>query len=313
MQIKKYTHVIGIDVSKNWLDISLNGKVTRIDQTKSAITRFIKKITLSDESTLVVMESTGGYERLATDNFKDAGLTVHIAHPNRIRAYAKARGCLAKTDKLDAKIIESYGRFVDPSRIHGLPSKKERLMCSWSRHLSHLKASLHQQKCRIELVDDIHIKRSINKLIRIMTKEIEQIEKRLLHLVQSDETLKRKYKILCSMKGVGPTLAMILLAELPELGRATKKEIAALVGVAPMTSESGMRARKAQTHYGRQSVRRVLYMGALVGAHHNKRLKVFYQRLLAKGKEKKVALVAVMRKMIVILNAMLQKNTLFNA
>ena len=139
------------------------------------------------------------------------------------------------------------------------------------------------------------------------------MEATLLRLIESDEALKKRYALLRSMKGVGPTLAMTLLADLPELGKISKKEIAALVGVAPMANESGQQAGRAMIRYGRQSVRKILYMAALVATQHNARLKVFYQHLLAKGKAKKVALVAVMRKMIVILNAMVQSNTAFNS
>jgi transposase len=313
MKEKRYAVIVGIDVSKNWLDISMSGQVTRVNQTKQAITHWIKKNNLLVHSTLVVMESTGGYERLAMNSFNDMGITVHVAHPNRIRAYAIARGCLAKTDKLDAKIIEGYGHFLDPSCIHKVLTKQEQRLIAWSRHLSQLKDAHHGESCRLGLVEDPTIKRSLLKIIRTIKKEIESIEQKLMNAIQSDPVLQKKYNLLCSMPGVGPALATILLTELPELGHATKKEIAALVGVAPLTRNSGLRTGKALTHYGRQSVRKILYMGALVASRHNKRLKSFYQRLLAKGKAKKVALVAVMRKMIVMLNAMLQKNTAFNA
>lgn len=313
MTKKKYTKVIGIDVSKNWLDVSLDAQVTRIEQTKRAITNWIKKHNLLTDSTLVVMESTGGYERLAMNHLNEMGITVHVAHPNRIRAYAIARGCLAKTDQLDAKIIEGYGHFLDPACIHQVRTKQEQQLIAWSRHLRHLKDSHHGESCRLGLVKEPSVKRSLLKVIRLIKKEIQSIEQKLMTTIQSDPVLQKKYNLLCSMPGVGPALATILLTQLPELGHATKKEIAALVGVAPLTRNSGLRTGKALTHYGRQSVRKVLYMGALVAAHHNKRLKSFYERLLAKGKEKKVALVAVMRKMIVMLNAMVQKNTAFSA
>ena len=309
----KYEIVWGIDISKEWLDISIDGKVSRIEQTEKSILAFIKKHKESDKNTLAVMESTGGYELLAVNCLTKTGFIVHVAHPNKVRDYAKARGHFAKTDKLDAKIIEGYGQFIDPETIYALPSDLERKLNAWSTRLAQLKESYHQECCRLGMVTDKEVKHSHQRLLKVLIKQIDQLEKQLLTLIKANESLNKKYELLRSMKGVGPVLAMTLIAELPELGKINKKEIAALVGVAPLTKESGKKTRKATTQYGRQAVRKVLYMAALVAAHHNAKLKAFYQRLLAKGKLKKVALVAVMRKMIVILNAMLQSNTAFNA
>lgn len=309
----KYEAIWGIDVSKDWLDISINGQVTRIDQKEKNINHFVKKERDLDKITLAVLESTGGYELLAVDCLAKAGVTVHVAHPNKVRNYARARGRIAKTDKLDARIIEGYGKFIEPESIHALPSEQERKLNKMSTRLAQLKDLHHQESCRLGMATDKRIKCSHQRVLKILVKEIEETEATLLALIKADSQLSKKYELLRSMKGVGPTLAMTLLAELPELGRANKKEIAALVGVAPMTSESGKKTGKAMTQNGRKAVRQVLYMGALVAAHHNEKLKAFYQQLLAKGKAKKVALVAVMRKMIVILNAMVQTNTVFHA
>jgi transposase len=312
MEIKKsYEQVWGIDISKEWLDISIGGKVTRIEQKEESINQFIKE-NKTEKTTLAVLESTGGYEVLAANCFAKADFVVHIAHPNKVRAYAKARGRLAKTDKLDAKIIEGYGKFIEAEIIHELPSQEQRELNTLSGRLAQLKETHHQESCRLGMATGVEIKRSHKKLIQVLAKEITTIQAKLLNLIQSDEELNKKYKLLCTMKGVGPVLAMTLIAELPELGKIGKKQIAALVGVAPITKESGKYAGKSSTQFGRKQVRKILYMAALVAAHHNKRLKDFYQRLVAKGKLKKVALVAVMRKMLVILNAMVQSNTAFN-
>lgn len=311
MDTKKYEIVWGIDVSKEWLDISINGKVSRILQTEKAINEFIKKNKICEKSTLVVLENTGGYELLAVHCIAKAGMIVHVAHPNKVRAYAKARGCLAKTDRLDARLLEDYGKFIDPETIRDLPSELERKLSALSGRLAQLKESHHQECCRLGMAMEKEVKRSHQSMIKLLEKQIEQIESHLLSLIQSDERLNKKYQLLRSMKGVGPILAMTLLADLPELGKLSKKEVAALVGVAPMTKESGKGVGKAMTQYGRKSVRKVLYMAALVAAHHNERFKIFYERLLAKGKATKIAIVAVMRKMIVTLNAMVQSNTVF--
>lgn len=309
----KYECVWGIDVSKEWLDISINGNVSRINQTQKELAVFIKDRQARDKQTLAVLESTGGYERLAVECLAEAGFKVHVAHPNKVKDYAKAKGRLAKTDKLDARILESYGRFIEIDSLHDLPSKLEYKLAELSARLTQLKATHHQESCRLQMAKEKEVKRSHQLLMKLVVKQIEEIEKQLLSLIESNEVLYKKYNLVKTMKGVGPVLAMTLVADLPELGKATKKEIAALVGVAPITNESGHYRGKSRTQHGRESVRRVLYMAALVAAHHNDQLKGFYQKLLAKGKLKKVALVAVMRKMIVILNAMVQTNTSFKA
>lgn len=313
MENKTYEIVWGIDVSKEWLDISINENVQRIDQTEKSILKFIKTNKMTHEKILAVVESTGGYERLVVECFSKAGFLVHVAHPNKVRAYAKARGRLAKTDKLDARMIEGYGKFIDPTIIYDLPSELEQKLSELNSRMAQLKEAHHQECCRLGMAREATVKRSHKSLIKVLKQQIEVIKDQILVLIQSDKGLTEKYNLLQSMKGVGPTLAMTLLADLPELGRISKKEIAALVGVAPITKESGKHAGKAVTQFGRHNVRKVLYMSALVAARHNDYIKSFYQRLLARGKLKKVALVAVMRKMIVVLNAMMQTNSAFRA
>jgi transposase len=309
----EYDQVWGIDVSKDWLDISIDGKVKRIDQTVKEIETFIKKHPVGEKQTLVVLESTGGYEQLAVSCLVHAGFLVHVAHPNKVRYFAKAKGLLAKTDKLDAQMIEGYGRFINPDDIHALMSEKEVKINGFSTRLHQLKLLHHQESCRLGRAKNKLVKTSHQEMLLLLEKQREAFEAELLKIIEADEELSRKYSLVKSMKGVGPVLGMTLIADLPELGRLTKKEVAALVGVAPMVQESGKYRGKGRTQCGRESVRRVLYMGALVAAHYNSRYKSFYEKLLAKGKPKKVALVAVMRKMIVTLNAMVQTNTPFKA
>ena len=307
----KYQVFWGIDVSKDWLDISINGQVTRVNQIKEEILQFINDHQQLEHATLAIVESTGGYELLIVNSLAAAQITVHVAHPNKIRSFAKACGRVAKTDKLDALILESYGKFIDPSIIHELPSEQTRQLNELSGRLAQLKEFHHQEHCRLGMARQLGVRSSHQDMIKLLLAQIKEIEAQLLTLIKADDVSYAKYKLLCSMKGVGPVLATTLLAELPELGKINKKEIAALVGVAPMNRDSGKKTGKAFTQYGRASVRKVLYMAALVASQHNETLKQFYQRLLANGKLKKVALVAVMRKMIVILNSMVQSNTVF--
>lgn len=308
-----FDEVLGIDVSKEWLDVSLCQKVSRVEQSEESLNAFIETCVKPDKRYLVVVESTGGYERLAVECFAKANVQVHVAHPNRVKAYARARGYLAKTDQIDARVLEGYGRFLDPKILRPLPSEQERKLKALNTRLVQLKESHHQECCRLGTERDPEVRHSHKSLIQFLMDQIKQIEAQLLKLIKDDPILNQRFHLLCSMKGVGPVLAMTILSDLPELGHMNKKEVAALVGVAPFLKESGKKSGRALTQCGRHSVRKVLYMAALVAAHHNKRLKEFYNHLLARGKPKKVALVAVMRKMIIILNAMVQTNSAYNA
>jgi len=298
----------GIDVSKEWLDISINNKVYRVDQKTQSINSFIKKHYKSSSVSLAVLESTGGYERLAVHLLGDSGITVHVAHPNKVRHFAHAKGYLAKTDQIDATILAEYGRFIDPKEIHALPSKIERQLGDFSSRLSQLKQMHHQEMCRINQAQCKVVKRSHQNMIKLLDKQITHIEQQMMKVIQTEEELKGKYTLLQTMKGVGPKLALTLITDLPELGQANKKEIAALVGVAPITIESGKKKGRARVRNGRHGVRKMLYMASLSASRYDKKMKEFYDNLIQRGKPKKVALVAVMRKMLVIMNAMVQKN-----
>lgn len=301
----------GIDVSKEWLDIDTGEQVIRINQTEKSIKKFIKKYKVGE--LLAVMESTGGYEQLAVRCLSEEGLVVHVAHPNKVKAFAKARGRLAKTDQIDAKILRAYGSFIQADEIKALPTAIQNELQLLGSRVEQLKAMHHQESCRLGIASGKIVEKSIKQLLVMLKKHIEMVENSIISLINADAQLKEKYEILCSMKGVGPILAMKLITDLPELGEVNKKEIAALVGVAPITKESGHKVGKAMIKYGRHGIRKILYMGALVASRHNPKLQSFYTKLIAAGKAPKVALVAVMRKMIVILNAMVQSKKHFYA
>lgn len=301
----------GVDVSKNWLDIAMGDKVTRIDQTEEAIELFLKE-SFKSKNTLIVLESTGGYERLAVDCFSKAGMTLHVAHPTKVKSFVRAKGRLAKTDAIDAVLLREYGYFIDPSEIRDLPGKIAQELHSLGSRLEQLKEMHHQESCRLGMVSEQISRQSINFMLDAIKNEIKNIEKEMLVKVNGSQELKEKYDLLRTMKGVGPTLALSLISSLPELGIANKKEIAALVGVAPITNQSGQKTGKAMTRYGRHGIRKILYMGALVACRHNEKFKFFYKKLIEAGKPKKVAIVAVMRKMIVVLNAMIMTKRAFS-
>jgi transposase len=295
----------GVDISKNWLDIAINNRVIRVDQTRKAIEDFLAQRSDNEQDTLVTLESTGGYEQLAAECFSERGYTVNVAHPTKVKSFARAKGRLAKTDAIDAKLLAEYGRFIDLSEIRKLPSKIERKLRSCSSRLEELKEMHHQESCRLGIVSELITRKSIESILKILKEEIVSIEKQALEIINGSIELKEKYSLLRTMKGVGPVLALTLICSLPELGTASKKEIAALVGVAPITNQSGQKAGKAMTKFGRHHVRKVLYMGALVACRYEEKFKRFYKKLIDAGKPKKVAIVAVMRKMLVVLNAMI--------
>lgn len=302
----------GIDVSKNWLDISTDNQITRIDQTEAAIEKFLSQNPIDETKTLITLESTGGYEQLAVDIFSKKGFRVHVAHPTKVKSFARAKGRLAKTDAIDAKLLSEYGRFIDSSEIRDLPSKMTRELNALGSRLEQLKEMHHQESCRQGIAAEQFTKRSISIILNVIKNEIKEVEKEMLEKIDSSVELKEKYNLLRTMKGVGPTLALALISSMPELGIANKKEIAALVGVAPITNQSGQRTAKAMTRYGRHGVRKILYMGALVACRYNDKFKFFYKKLIDAGKAKKVAIVAVMRKMIIILNAMIMSKKAFS-
>lgn len=304
MPIDQFNHIYGIDVSKEWFDIALENKVFRIKQDKKHISKFICKHLSKKEKVLCVLESTGGYERLVAQCLTESGIEVHVAHPNKVLAFAKAKGRLAKTDKIDARILSEYGRFIDSSEIRRPSTPAQNELRELGARLVQLKTMRHQEKCRLGTIESKIVKKSIEKTLKSIETEIEAIEQRLFILIHADVRLNDLYTNLQSMKGVGKTLALMLIIDLPELGQLNRKQVAALVGVSPITRESGKKIGHSSTGHGRAAVRKVLYMAALVACRHNSNMKEFYERLIEAGKAKKVAIVAVMRKMLVILNAM---------
>ena len=305
---KHFSTYWGIDVSKNWLDISINQKTYQINQTKKDIQLFIKEHAKLPSSILATMESTGGYETLVAQLLDQSGVTVHVAHPNKIYHFAKAKRQLAKTDKQDAMIIEEYGKFIEADEICPLPNDFMRELKDLSVRLDELSAMRHQEICREKMNHSTATKASILNMIKILDKQLKLIETEILKLIKSNEAYKTRFELLQTMPGIGPKISLTIVAELPELGDANKKQIAALVGVAPIIRESGQQKGKARTQFGRAHVRRKMYMGVLSAVRHDKRFKAFYERLLDLGKPKKVAQIAVLRKMLVILNTMIMKN-----
>jgi transposase len=261
---------------------------------------------------LVVLEASGRYERPTAAAIAAAGIPVAVVNPRQARDYAKATERLAKTDRIDAEILARFAGAVGPKP--SVPPDEEALtlqaILARRRQLS---AMLTAESNRAQMAPEA-VARRIRAHIRWLEKELSRTDGDLDEAIEASTTFKENEALfLRSVPGVGPVLARTLLAELPELGTITHKRLSALVGVAPFNNDSGKRSGKREVWGGRASVRAALYMGALIATRHNPVLKEFYERLLASGKPKKVALVACMRKLLVILNALMRNRTVWRS
>lgn len=302
---------IGIDVSKETLNISIAGKHYKIANSKEALSTFYNKYVMDCKVVLCVLESTGGYESSTMCILQEYGVPVHRAHPNKVHVFAKAKGHFAKTDKLDAVLLESYAKFVAEEE------KGDEFISEQEQHLKELRSMehnlenyLHANKYRFDHTKG-KAKVYLQNQIDFTTKQLVGIRKDIEQIINDDPVLKSKSNLLTSYKGVGQKTASVLLIELPELGKFNHKQIANLVGVAPRTFQSGKMTGKAHINGGIFFVRKALYMVALVAVRYNEKIKLVYNHLIATGKSAKVALVAVMRKIIICLNAMLKNNKEF--
>jgi len=311
MSEKNNNIFMGIDVSKATLDISLSGQHFKIKNETKAISTFIKTKIACTKVMLCVLESTGGYEKLVTKLLQASDVPVHRAHPNVVKAFGRASKYFAKTDKIDAKLLASYAAFVSDTE-HGdepISEIQEELMQMRSMERN-LEDSLHMYQCRIKHLSG-PAKIFAAQHIDFIKKQLKELIQQVKDLIASDKQMTDKINLLTSFKGVGYKTARVLVTELPELGKADKKEIAALVGVAPQTHESGTKISKGHIYGGRFHVRKAIYMAALSAMTRNPTMAALYKKMKDAGKASKIALVAIMRKIIVCLNAMVQSNKIY--
>jgi len=294
---------IGIDVSKASLDIASGqvGDFWQIKNTSKEIENLVERLTEISPA-LIVLESTGGYELQAAQALYLAGLPVAVVNPGRVREFAKSIGQLAKTDKLDARLLADYAEKVKPP-LSRLPDEEEQYLKSLVRRRKQL---LEMRTAEINRCDTTHhtLQAKLQNHIDWLTSEIKALNDEINDFIDQSPLFSLKDEILQSAPGVGPVLSRTLLAEVPELGHLSRTKIAALIGVAPMNRDSGSKRGKRSIRGGRPSVRSVLYMATLSAIRFNPVIRAFYLRLVDKGKEKMVAIVACMRKLLVFLNAM---------
>jgi len=303
---------IGIDVSKATLDVFFSGKHYKISNTAKAILAFIKDNIAAKKIDLCVVESTGGYERLAMQLLSKAGIPVYRAHPNKVHAFAKACGHFAKTDKLDSILLERYAAFiVDENVVTEVVSDTVLELQALRSVERNLEDSLHAYQCRREHLIGKALDHT-NKQVVFIKQQLINVGQDIEELIKNDDDLSSKQQLLTSYKGVGKKTANNLLAELTELGKLNRKEIASLAGVVPKTYESGQKIGRGHIQGGRFYARKALYMAALVAMRYNERMRIFYERLRANGKSAKMALVAIMRKIVIHLNSMIKNNEIYS-
>jgi transposase len=299
---------VGIDVAKATLDVWVSGEAQgwTIPNDEVGIAKLTEQLQ-SRPVRLVVLEPTGGYEYAAVVALSVAGLTVAVVNPRQARDFARATGQLAKTDRIDARVLARFGAAIDPA-ARPLPSEETRELDQLVTRRRQVRDMLQAEKNRRDHARGT-VKRRVQAHIAWLTDELSTVEDELRTRIEASPLWRAKEDLLRSVPGVGPTTAFTLLAELPELGTLTGREIAALVGVAPFARDSGTLRGKRVTWGGRTSVRTCLYMAAVTASRHNPPLKAFYQRLLAAGKAKKLAVIACLRKLLVILNAIVASGT----
>ena len=296
---------VGIDVSKERLDIGVgaDGEFWQATNEEAGIQTTLSRLAALSPA-LVVVESTGGLEWPVVSELAARQIPVALVNPGRVREFAKSLGLLAKTDKLDAHLLARFGEAAQLSPTV-LPDEAVQKLSSLMARRRQLLEMLVMEKNHL-LSTRLSLRAGVQQHITWLEQEIEQLTQQIQQDVQNTPGLRDKDRLLRSAKGVGPITSMILLSDLPELGQLDRKKIAALVGVAPFNDDSGRRRGQRRIQGGRASVRQVLYMAAVAASRFNPSIRTFYQRLLASGKKKKVALVACMRKLLTILNAMIR-------
>jgi len=298
------THV-GIDIGKDTLDICIyeSGQYWQESNTEIGIRRLIKRLSKTSITRLLV-EATGGYERALVEVAIEHSVPVIIVQPIQVRQFAKAQGVFAKTDRIDARLIAEYGVRLQPE-VKALPGDKVRRvkdLLARKRQLNEMRTRELNRAHRAQKITAA----SHRRLLKLLDKEIVEVNVKLAKEVVGISEWQRTHDIISSVPGLGDGVAFTLLGELPELGQLTHRQIAALCGLAPFNRDSGRLKGKRRIRGGRAPIRTVLYMAMLSAIRYNPIIKGFYQKLVAKGKHKKVAIIACMRKMMVILNAMIR-------
>jgi transposase len=314
MESAPVTTWVALDVSKDVLEVGCaTPGLVRLRQVENAPAGFreLLKALPPREHTAVVMEASGGYERDVAGELIEAGYRVAVVNPRQVRAYALGVGILAKTDKIDARVIALFAQHVQPRMLREMPEQQQELaeLVTRRRQILDLRT---MESNRFKQATTKAARKSIQAVLNTLDGQLNRLDEAIAKLIDSDDDWRTKSELLQSTPGLGRVTAATLLAELPELGELNRQQIAALVGVAPFNDDSGQHQGGRHITGGRASVRNVLYMAALVAKTHNPTIKAFAQRLAKDGKQPKVIITACMRKLVVILNTMLKQKTSWN-
>lgn len=303
---------VGIDVAKATLEIAVrpSGERWQVPNEDPAFPALVARLrTLTP--TLVVLEATGGFEQAVVAALATAALPLVVANPRQVHDFARATGQLAKTDTLDAQVLALFAERVRPAP-RPLPDTAAQALDAVLTRRRQLLEMLVAERNRLGFAR-APVRRGLTQHIRWLERQLAEVDRDLGDLIEQSPVWRTRDNLLQSVPGIGPVVSRTLIGELPELGQLTHKQIAALVGVAPLARDSGTLRGKRLVWGGRAPVRAVLYMGALVATRYNPVIRAFYQRLRAAGKPAKVALTACMRKLLVMLNAMVRSNTCWRA
>lgn len=298
---------VGIDVAKSVLDVAVRptGEAWRVANDQAGIGEVVARLRVV-RPVLVVCEATGGFEQPIVAALAAARVPIVVANPRQVRDFGRATGQLAKTDRLDATVLALFAERVRPTP-RPLPDEAARLLDALLTRRRQLLEMLVAEKNRLGFAPrPLH--RSIRQHIRWLERQLDDVTAEVAREIEASPIWRAQDDLLRSVPGVGPIVSSTLLGELPELGTLTHKQIATLVGVAPLARDSGQLRGKRMVYGGRASVRTALFLAALSGRRWNPQLRAFYERLIAAGKPKKVALIACARKLLTILNAMVRDN-----
>lgn len=312
VNVTQKNNYVGIDVSKKTLDVyimSIN-KYFKFSNDQCGFNLLVQMLQKQSPE-IVVFEASGGYEIKLLLELQKNNIKVWRVEPRRVSAFKKSEGIYAKTDTSDAKVLALFGAEKKQKYKQQIIAQEDLALQSLARRRDDIKKHLTAEKTRLAQESDDFCKNLIMQAISFLEKQIAQIEDKLHKLIKENEEWNQKIQIMQSMKSVGPVTAITILTSLKELGRVSTKEIAALAGLAPYVKQSGSYNGRAFIQGGRADVRKILYMAALNASQYNPVLKTFYEKLIKAGKKAKVALIAVARKMLVILNAMMKKKEIW--
>ncbi|MDB5577935.1 MAG: Transposase [Bradyrhizobium sp.] len=304
---------VGIDVGDAGLDVAWHrGECAHYANCPEAIAALVERLRSGPKVTRIVVEPTGGYEKPLVKALRQAQLPVEVVHTTRFAAYRKLVGVKAKSDTSDARLLASYA--AAPDEVRGrkagyveLPADDTReTLAELASRRDQLKHMIHAETCRLGTARLARLREAITGHLETLRDADKQIHRMMLDLVRQRLDLQRDQRLLKTIKGIGPKSALVFLASVPELGRVDNKAAAALVGVAPFVRKSGTMVAPARIHGGRAAVRSILYMAAVSASKHNPVLRPFYERLIAKGKPPKLALIAILRRLVVFANAVLR-------